>query len=98
MITNLDWHKVKYKPYLHQISLSCIEKLVECNEMFNKGEIDCDTVFKLEKQILTDEIEDEEFLEFAIENFSEMMGYVASGRINIRIHRDISGEMWFGVG
>jgi hypothetical protein len=24
--------------------------------------------------------------------------YIATGRINIRIHRDIEGEMWFGVG
>ncbi len=23
---------------------------------------------------------------------------IATGRINIRIHRDITGEMWFGVG
>ncbi len=65
--------------------------------MFNKGEIDCDTVFKQKKQILTDEIEDEEFLEFVIKNFSEMMGYIATGRINIRILRDITGKIWFGV-
>jgi len=24
--------------------------------------------------------------------------YIAIGRINIRIHRDIEGETWFGVG
>jgi hypothetical protein len=24
--------------------------------------------------------------------------YVRLGNINIRIHRDITGEMWFGVG
>ncbi len=23
---------------------------------------------------------------------------IASGRVNIRIHRDIEGKMWFGVG
>ena len=23
---------------------------------------------------------------------------IATGRVNIRIHRDITGEMWFGVG
>ena len=32
-----------------------------------------------------------EFLEFAIENFSEMFGYINTGRINIRIHRDVTG-------
>ncbi len=51
-----------------QISLDCIEKLVECIERFNKGEIDADTSFKISKQILEDEFDDEEFLAFAIEN------------------------------
>jgi len=67
-----------------------------CIGKFNKDEINCDTLFKMQKQILTDEIEDEEFLEFALENFSEMMRYVAQGNVNIRIHRDITGEMGFG--
>ncbi len=57
MISNPDWHKPKIKPYLHQISLGCIEKLVDCQEKFNKGEIDADTSFKIDKQILTDEIQ-----------------------------------------
>ncbi len=26
-----------------------------------------------------------------------MMGYIAKGNLNIRIHRDITGGMWFGV-
>ena len=73
-------------------------KLVERIGKCNKEEIDCDTLYKIQKQILIDEIEDEEFLGFAIENFSEMMGFIATGRINIRIHRDIEGKMWFGVG
>jgi hypothetical protein len=44
------------------------------------------------------EIDDLELLAFAIENFSELFGYIATGRVNIRICRDITGEMWFGVG
>jgi hypothetical protein len=98
MINNPDWQKPKIKPYLHQLSLECIKKLVECVEQFNKGEINSDTTFKMQRQILSDEIEDEEFFEFAIKNFSEMMGYIAQGDLNIRIHRDITGKMWFGVG
>ena len=98
MINNPDWQKPKIKPYLHQLSLECIKKLVECVEQFNKGKIDADTTFKMQRQILSDEIEDEEFFEFAIKNFSEMMGYIAQGDLNIRIHRDITGKMWFGVG
>ncbi len=39
-----------------------------------------------------------EFLEFAIENYSEMFGHINTGRVNIRIHRDIEGNMLFGVG
>ncbi len=43
-------------------------------------------------------VHDGEFLTFAIEHYSEMFGYINTGRVNIRIHRDITGEMWFGVG
>ncbi len=32
MIVNTDWLKLKEKPYFHQISLDCIDKLVECME------------------------------------------------------------------
>ncbi len=80
MIVNPEWLKPKEKPYFHQISLDCIEKLVECIAKFNIGEIDADTSSKIEKQIL----EDEEFLEFAIDNFCEMFGYINTGRVNMR--------------
>ena len=66
-------------------------------ESIDIKEIDCDTCLKMQ-EILSDEIDDMEFLGFAIENFSEMMGYIAQGNLNIRIHRDITGEMWLGVG
>jgi hypothetical protein len=46
---------------------------LECIEKFNKGEIDCDTAFTMQKQILRYEIDDPEFLGFAIEKFNEMM-------------------------
>ncbi len=98
MITNPDWLKPKEKPYFHQISLECIEKLVECIERFNIGEIDADTSSKIEKLILVDEIDDEEFLGFAVEHYSEIFGYINTGRVSIRINRDIEGKMWFGVG
>ncbi len=98
MIAKIDWLKPKEKPYFHQISMDCLEKLVDCIGRFNKGEIDADTSCQIEKQILVDEFGDEEFLEFAIENISELFGYLTTGRVNIRICRDITGEMWFGVG
>ncbi len=98
MITNPDWLKPKEKPYFHQISLDYIEKLVEFIERFSKGEINADTFLKMEKEILADEIDDEEFLEFAIENLDELFLYIINGNSNISIHRDIEGKMWFGVG
>ena len=79
MINNPDWHKTKVKPYIHQLSLDCIEKLVECMEKFKKGEINADTSFEIATQILTDEIDDPEFLDFAIENLSELLFYIKSG-------------------
>ncbi len=56
MILNPEWLKPKEKPYFHQISMDCLEKLVKCIERFNKDEIDADTSWKIEKRILTDEI------------------------------------------
>ncbi len=64
MIINPDWLKPKAKPYFHQTKLSaahvllnCIEKLVECMESIDKEEMDCDTCFEMEEQILSEEIE-----------------------------------------
>ncbi len=71
MIVNPDWLKPKEKPYFHQISIDCIEKLVECMEGIDIEEMDCDTYLKTQ-EILSNEIDDPEFLEFAIENFYEM--------------------------
>ncbi len=93
MILNPEWLKPKEKPYFHQISMDCLEKLVDCRGRFNKGEIDVDTSCQIEKQILTDEIQDQEFLNFAVYNISELFGYLATGRVNIRICRDITGDM-----
>ncbi len=98
MIVNPEWLKPEEKPYFNQISLDCLEKLVDCIAKFNNGEIDADTSCQIEKQILTDEIDDPELLNFAIENYTELFLYIKDGIINIRIHRDITGEMWFGVG
>ncbi len=67
MILNPKWLKPKEKPYFHQISMDCLEKLVEDMESIDIGEMDADTSCQIEKQILTDEIQDTEFLEFAIE-------------------------------
>lgn len=50
------------------------KKLLGCLESFNKGEVDADTSCKIEKQILVDEFDEPEFLDFAIENYSEMFG------------------------
>ncbi len=65
-------------------------------ESIDTGETDCDTCLIMQ-EILSDEIEDEEFLAFAIVNHSELFGYIASGRINIRIPgilRVICGLGW----
>jgi hypothetical protein len=78
--------------------MDCLKKLVDCLEIFNKGEIDADTSREMGKQILTNEIQDQELLNFAVKNISELFGYLATGRVNIRINRDITGEIWFGVG
>ena len=55
-------------------------------------EMDCNTCLKMQ-EILIDEIEDEEFLKFAIENLDELLSYIATGNLNITLHSDITGEM-----
>ncbi len=35
MIVNPEWLKPKEKPYFHQISMDCLEKLVDCIAKFN---------------------------------------------------------------
>jgi hypothetical protein len=97
MTNNPDWQKSKIKPYLHQLSLDCIEKIAVFMEGINADEINCDTCSVIQ-EILGDEIDDEEFLEFAIVNLKEPLSYIAKGNLNISIHRDIEGEMWVGVG
>jgi hypothetical protein len=52
--------------------MDCLEKLVDCIGRFNKGEIDADTSREMGKQILTNEIQDTELLNFAVENISEL--------------------------
>ena len=61
MILNPEWLKPKEKPYFHQISMNCLEKLVDCIAKLNKGKIEADTSCQIEKQILTDEIQDTSF-------------------------------------
>ena len=72
MIVSSDWLEPKLKPYFHQISLDCIEKFVECMESIDIEDMDCDTCFKMQ-EILSDAIEDEEFLGFAIKNFANRL-------------------------
>ncbi len=90
MINNPDWLKTEAKPYFHQISLECIEEIAAYIEDNDIEEMDCDTCLVIQ-EILSDEIDDEEFLNFAIDNLSEMMGYIAQGNLNVRSHRDITG-------
>ncbi len=96
MIDNPDWNQPKESAYFHQISQDCIMKLVECIESVDIENMDCDTCIKMQ-EILSDEIEDPEFLEFAIDNLSELASYIAEGNVNIRIHRNDVDELWFDV-
>jgi hypothetical protein len=97
MITNPEWLKSEERPYFHQVSHACISKLVECMTKLDKDEIDADTSFKMEKQILTDEIDDPEFLTFAITNVSELFSYIVTGHTTIRVHRNDADEIWFDI-
>ena len=85
MIVNPDWQKPKVKPYFHQISLECIEEIAVCMEGIDTEKIDCNTCL-IVQEILRDEIEDGEFLNFAIDNLEELFSYIIKGNLNFRIH------------
>lgn len=97
MIDNPDWTQPEERAYFHQISQDCISKLVEVVATLSKGEIDIETAFRMYEQILSDEIEDPEFLSFALGNLSELASYIAKENVNIRIHRNDVDELWFDV-
>ncbi len=97
MINNPEWQRPHTNPYIHLISLDCIKYLIGCLEQLKKDEIDGNTCFEIQKQILVDEIDDRTFLDFALENLGEMIGYIVDGNLNIRILKGITGEIWFGV-
>ncbi len=75
MKNNPDWLKTKEKPYFLPISLDCVKKLVECMESIDIEEMNCDTYLKTQ-EILSNDIYDSELLEFAIENFDELISYI----------------------
>ena len=52
MLNKLDLQKPETKPYHHQVSPDGTKKLVDCVELFNKGEIDADTTFKMQNRHL----------------------------------------------
>lgn len=97
MITKSDWIQPEERGYFHQISQDCISKLSEVVTALNTGKMDVDTAFRKYEQILSDEIDDPEFLAFATGNLNELSSYVAKGIMNIRIHRNDVDEIWFDV-
>ena len=95
MINNPNWLKPKEKPYFHQISLNCIEELAEYIESNDIEEIDCDTCLIMQ-EILSDEIDDTEFLEFAIDNIDDLFShiieiYTCNGSRYNRSHLEMGG-------
>ncbi len=58
-------------------------------ESIDIEEMDCDTCLKMQ-EILSYEIDDMEFFEFAIDNLIEISGYITQGNLNIRTHKDIT--------
>jgi|APSaa5957512535_1039671.scaffolds.fasta_scaffold29789_2 hypothetical protein len=97
MITKSDWIQPEERGYFHQISPDCISKLAEVVAALSKGKVDVETAFRMYEKILRDEINDPEFLAFAIGNINELSSYIAKGKVNIRIHRNDVDELWFDV-
>ena len=52
MINNPDWQNTKVKPYLHQLSLECIEEIAVFMEGIDTEEMDCDTYLVMQEILL----------------------------------------------
>ncbi len=97
MITKSDWIQPEESGYFHQFSPDCILELTDVVMALSTGKIDVETAFRKYGQILSDEIDDPEFLAFAVGNLNELSSHVAKGAMNIRIHRNDVDEIWFDV-
>ncbi len=97
MITQSDWIQPEENAYFHQISSDCISKLSEVVTALSKGKVDVETTFRMYEKILSNEINDPQFLSFALGNINELSSYIAKGKANIRIHRNDVDELWFDV-
>ncbi len=58
----------------------CVYKFINFFSLTNKNVIQ------------TTEIDDPKFLQFAVNNFGVIFGYIEQDNLNIRIQRDITGE------
>ncbi len=97
MITKSDWTQPEERGYFHQISPDCISKLSDVITAISEGKIAIETAFRMYEKVLSDEINDPEFLSFAVENINELSSHIANGKVNIRIHRNDVDELWFDV-
>ncbi len=97
MITKSDWTQPEERGYFHQISSDCISKLSDVISAISEGKIAVETAFRMYEKVLSDEINDPMFLAFAIGNINELSSYIASGKVNIRIHRNDVDELWFDI-
>ncbi len=97
MINNPEWLQPEERTYFHQLSPECISQLAEVYTKLSSGNMDIHTSLKMYEKILINEINDPQFLSFAIENLNELSSYIAKGKLNIRIHRNDVDELWFDV-
>ncbi len=97
MITKSDWAQPEERGYFHQFSPDCISKIAEVVTALSKGKIDVESAFRTYDKILREEINNPQFLSFAIGNINELSSHIAKGKVNIRIHRNDVDELWFDV-
>lgn len=82
------------------LPINCMGKTTNIEEPLLPSMIDNATEFtENEEQVkeMITENDNPEFLSFAIESFSELFPSIASENLNISIHRNVKGEMWFEV-
>lgn len=83
--------------YFYEFSPLLIQEPRSILEQFNAGALDAGTAFAAWRKALDEEIAGQRFHDFAVEQFSPIMGAIAQGEDDVMLFRDIGRQVFLRV-
>jgi len=83
--------------YFYEFSPLLIQELRPTLEQLNGGDLDAGAAFAAWRKALDEEIADPAFHDFAVEQFSPIMGAIAQGEDDVMLFRDIGRQVFLRV-